>query len=132
MDLLTPHLFYTRELTGVPQRIILKMYMATADECFLRHVMEIGDPSQSVVKNLPYRNKPLKTRRRCGDCKRDICTKGLPSGAKRTQINGLSKPTTRCEKCGLAKCSKKHLMKVHVPLVYKNGANKHTVFACLV
>ena len=53
MDLLTPHL-YKRELTGVPQRIILKMYMATGDECFLRHVMKIGDPTQSVVKNLPY------------------------------------------------------------------------------
>ena len=128
MDLLTPHL-YKRELTGVPQRIILKMYMVTGDECFLRHVMKIGDPTQSVVQNIPYRNKPLKTGRWCSDCKRDICTKGLPSGAKRTQINGLSKPTTICEKCGLAKCSK---MKVCASSVYKNGANKHTVFACFI
>ena len=60
MDLLTPHL-YTRELTGVPQHIILKMYMATEDECFLRHVMKIGDPTQSLVENLPYRNKLFKT-----------------------------------------------------------------------
>ena len=68
-----------------------------------------------------YRNKPLKTGRRCGDCKRDICTKGLTSGANITQINGLSKPTTICEKCGLAKCSKKHLMKVCASCLQKWG-----------
>lgn len=111
MDLLTPHL-YSRELTGVPQHIILKTYLATGDARFLRHVMKVCDPTQSVVDNLPHRDKPLKTGRRCGDCKRDICAKSLPSGVKRTQINGLAKPTTRCEKCGLAKCNKKHLMKV--------------------
>ena len=57
MALITPHL-YSRELSGVPRNILLKMHQATGDDCFLRHVMNVCEPSQSVHDELPYRGKP--------------------------------------------------------------------------
>ena len=111
MELITPYL-YNRELTNVQQNIVLKMHLATSDDRFLGHVMRVGDRSQAAVEGLPFRGQLAKTGKRCGECMRDIYSTGHNKKDKRKKINGLSKPTTRCEKCGLVKCNKKHLMKL--------------------
>ena len=111
MGLITPHL-YTRELSGVRQNIVLKMHLTTSDDRFLRHVMRIDDPAQSNLDSLPFRDQPVKPAKRCGECMRDVYTGGLNKKDKRARINGLTRSSTRCMKCGLVRCGKKHLVKL--------------------
>ena len=111
MSLLTPHI-YTRELTGVPHGILLKMHLATSDDRFLRHVMSVCEPSQAVQDKVPYRGQPAKQGKRCGECVRDIYAGGTSAKDKRLRINSLSTSSTRCARCGQVKCNKKHLVKL--------------------
>ena len=93
MGLITPHL-YSRELSGVPQKIILKMHLATSDDCFLRDVMNVCEPSQSLKDELPHRGQPAKKGKRCGECMRDIYTGGADSKEKRKRVNKLATSTS--------------------------------------
>ena len=52
----TPTRKFTTVSIVIIRRIILKTYLATGDERFLRHSMKVCNPMQSVVDNLPYRD----------------------------------------------------------------------------
>ena len=111
MSLINPHL-YSKELTGIKQTTLLKMHLATSDDRFLRHVMRVCNPEKSLIDALPYRDRDVRTGKRCGECMRAVYSSGHSSKDKRTKIHSLSTVKTRCERCGLFKCNKKHMVKL--------------------
>ena len=108
MDLISPHL-YERDLTGVPRTILLKMHLATGNDDFLRHFAGVSFP-QASAEILPYQGELATKGKRCGPCMREVYTSNCRD--KRKKINNLNKPNTKCERCGLVRCSKKHLHKI--------------------
>ena len=55
MDLISPHL-YEKDLTGVPRPILLKMYLATGNDDFLRHFAGVPFP-QASSEVLPHQGE---------------------------------------------------------------------------
>ena len=113
MSLINPHL-YSRELTNANRSMLLKMHLATGDHMFLDHVMGICETEQSLHSALKYRdtNKEYNgPKKRCGECMREIYVSSSIRD-KRDRVNGLTKVKTRCDRCGLFKCSLKHLVKL--------------------
>lgn len=111
MGLINPFL-QQRDISGLSHIILLKMYLLTRDNKYLSAVNSDSSSATSAEgKILPYQGQSSQQAKRCGSCMvelRDIAS----SDARKKAKNSLCKSSSICERCGIVKCNKKHLVKL--------------------
>ncbi|XP_063677508.1 uncharacterized protein LOC134813590 [Bolinopsis microptera] len=110
MGLINPYL-EKKGTAGLTPVNLVKMYLVTKDNRYLMAATKESSAPSHSDDILPFKGQSSQTPARCGSCIVDLRDINEAAGRYRGK-NSLTKSSGLCEKCGVVKCTKKHLVKL--------------------
>lgn len=96
---------------GLTPDNLVKMYLVTKDNRYLMAATKESSAPSGSDDIFPFKGQSNQTPTRCGSCIVELRDISEAAGRYRGK-NSLTKSSGLCEKCGVVKCTKKHLIKL--------------------
>ena len=109
LGLISPYL-EKKETAGLTPVNLLKLYLVTNENRYLKAATKESSAPSGSNEILPFKGQSSQTPTRCGSCIVEL--RDISAAERYKGKNSLTKSSGLCEKCGVVKCNKKHLVKL--------------------